>query len=145
MKKIPSSVWLVLRLIFGALFIWSGIAKIKNPIRFTEDVRNYELIGDPFAATAALFIPWVEVIAGIAVMAGILFRGGVSILVASLVVFTSAVAISWARGLDITCGCFGSVEDLNYPVKISQNLGLILIGWVLWKSECDGNDQLTQS
>ncbi len=124
--------WLILRLVFGAVFIWSGVAKLKDPISFTEAVRNFELIGDPFAAAAALFIPWVEIVAGAVLMAGILAHGALSVLNASLVVFTLALAVSWARGLDISCGCFGGTGPVNYPVKIATNVGLIALGWVLW-------------
>ena len=70
----------ILRLIFGALFIWSGIGKLKDPILFAEAIRNYQLIGDPLIAIAALFLPWLEVIAGLAAMTDRRARGGLAIL-----------------------------------------------------------------
>ncbi len=42
------------------------------------------------------------------------------------------MVIAWIRGLDIACGCFGGEESINYPVKVAQNLGLILWGAVLF-------------
>ena len=36
------------------------------------------------------------------------------------------------RGLDITCGCFGDETPMNYPVKVAQNLGLMVVGGLLW-------------
>ena len=121
-------VWLILRLAFGALFIWSGIAKLKDPITFADAVRNFRIIGDPIAPAMALFIPWVEVIAGICVMAGRYARGGSFVLIGSLFLFTGAVVAAWLRGLDITCGCFGDNEELNYPVKVLQNVILLVWG-----------------
>lgn len=59
-------------------------------------------------------------------------KGGAAILTLSLLVFTTAILIAWGRGLDITCGCFGSESAINYPVKVAQNAGLILVGAVLW-------------
>jgi putative oxidoreductase len=119
---------------FGILFLWSGIGKVKEPIAFAEAIRNFQLIGDPFAAVFAYFIPWVEVFAGIAVITDRFRKGGASILTASLVVFTGAIVISWMRGLDISCGCFGDDTPINYPVKVAQNLGLIATGIFLWWS-----------
>jgi hypothetical protein len=55
-------------LAFGALFLWSGIAKIKDPISFAEAIRNYRIVGDPIAPALAHFLPWLEVFAGFAVM-----------------------------------------------------------------------------
>lgn len=124
-----------LRLGFGVLFIGSGLVKLVDPISFADDVRNFRLVGDPVAAGVALFLPWLEVFAGIGVMLDRWVRGGSFLLVASIVVFTGAIAIAWARGLDITCGCFGSNEELNYPVKIAQNLGLLAWGIVIWWRE----------
>lgn len=122
----------VIALAFGALFLWSGVAKIKDPVSFADAVRNYRLIGDPFVAVAALFIPWVEVFAAIGVMTDRFRKGSAAILTVSLVVFTTAIVIAWARGLDITCGCFGDETPMNYPVKVAQNAGLIFVGALLW-------------
>lgn len=60
-------------------------------------------------------------------------KGGAAILTLSLLVFTTAILIAWGRGLDITCGCFGSESAMNYPVKVAQNIGLILVGACLWR------------
>ncbi len=122
----------LIALAFGALFLWSGVAKIKDPVSFAEAVRNYRLIGDPFAAAAALFLPWLEVLAGIGVMTDSFRKGSAAILTVSLVTFTLAIGIAWMRGLDITCGCFGDETPINYPVKVAQNLGLIAVGGLLW-------------
>ena len=126
---------LVLRLAFGALFIWSGVAKLKDPIVFADAVRNFEIIGDPLAAAVALFLPWIEVLSGIAVMSGILAGGGLAILNLAMAVFTIAFAVSWARGLDITCGCFGGTGPVNYPLSIVRNLAILAWGVWLWKRE----------
>ncbi|MEM6279452.1 MAG: MauE/DoxX family redox-associated membrane protein [Verrucomicrobiota bacterium] len=131
--------WFLLRLAFGALFIFSGVMKLKDPIFFADVVRNYQLIGDPIAPAMALFVPWVEIFAGIAVMLDRFARGGSFVLTGALMVFTLAIAISWIRGLDITCGCFGQNEELNYPVKMAQNVVLLAIGIAIWwKAEMGG-------
>ena len=126
-------VLLIVRLLFGGVFIWSGIAKLKDPISFADSVRNFQMVGDPIAPVLALLIPWIEIVAGTAVMAALGLRGGTGILVSSLIIFTTAIAIAWARGLDISCGCFGGTGEINYPLKISQNLLLLAMGMVLWK------------
>lgn len=125
--------WLVFlaSLAFGALFLWSGIAKIKDPISFAESIRNYRIVGDPIAPALAHFLPWLEVFASFAVMWERMRRGAAMLLTGMLVVFTLGILSAWMRGLDITCGCFGGEETINYPVKLAQNFGLIAAGiWI---------------
>ncbi|MCH1505252.1 MAG: DoxX family membrane protein, partial [Verrucomicrobiales bacterium] len=81
-------IWTVVALLFGALFIWSGVAKLKDPITFADNVRNFQVIGDPFAPAVALFLPWVEVFAGIALMSGRFAKGGSFIIMGLMVFFT---------------------------------------------------------
>lgn len=126
--------WIVFlaSLAFGALFLWSGIAKIKDPISFAEAVRNFRIVGDPIAPALAHFLPWLEVFAGLAVMWDRTRQGAAALLTGLVLGFTGAVVIAWIRGLDIACGCFGGEESMNYPVKVAQNLGLLLWGAGLW-------------
>ena len=124
-------IWRVLCLAFGAFFIWSGVAKVKNPIAFADAVRNYEIVGDPFAVAIAHFLPLVEVFAGVFVMLGILRRGGMAVLLGCLVVFNVALCLAWIRGLDITCGCFGGTEKVNYPIRVGMNFALIALGFII--------------
>ncbi|MEC5128865.1 MauE/DoxX family redox-associated membrane protein [Verrucomicrobiales bacterium BCK34] len=122
----------VLRLVFGALFIWSGIAKIKDPIGFADAVRNFEIIGDPYAVAVALYLPWLEVISGIAVMWDRFAKSASFLITGMIAVFTLLIVTAWVRGLDISCGCFGGTGEMNYPVKIAQNIGLIAMGLFIW-------------
>jgi putative oxidoreductase len=126
--------WLVFiaSLAFGALFLWSGVAKVKDPVSFAEAIRHFRLVGDPVAPALAHFLPWLEIFAGIAVMWDRTRQAGALLLTLLLLGFTGAVVIAWVRGLDITCGCFGGEESMNYRVKVAQNLGLIVWGAMLF-------------
>lgn len=126
----------VLRLLFGFLWLWAGIVKIKDPIAFSMEIRNYELIGDPWVAMAALLLPPLEILCALAVIFRKAPAGALAILTASLLVFTIAIVISWARGLDISCGCFSLGGDsINYPVKVTENVFLLAVGAWLWHLE----------
>lgn len=121
----------IARLGFGVVFIWSGVAKLKDPISFADAVRNFEMVNDPVAPAMALLIPWVEIVGAVVVIAGVFWRGGVITLLASLFVFTGALCIAWGRGLDISCGCFGGSGAVNYPLVVGRNIVLIILGFVL--------------
>jgi len=118
-------------LAFGALFLWSGIQKVKDPISFAGAIRNFRIVGDPFAPGLAHLLPWLEIFGGVGVMWDRTRQGETVLLPLLLLGLPAAVISAWVRGLDIACGCFGGEELMNYPVKVAQNLGLVLWGAAL--------------
>ena len=117
---------LLLRVIVGGIFICAGILKAIDPAQFAKDVDNYRLL--PFAASAAvaLYLPWLEIIAGAALATGVWHRGASLVIGAMLLAFLIALGSAWARGLDITCGCFGHGPNrTNYPLALLLDAGLL--------------------
>eukprot|EP01031_Cornospumella_fuschlensis_P018193 gene18193-22269_t len=96
----------LLLIVFGGVFIYAGILKAWRPLTFLDDVRSFAILPDPYAALLAIFLPWLEIFSGIAVITGLLRRGGLLLLNASLIVFLAAIIVAWFRGTDIRCGCF---------------------------------------
>lgn len=121
----------LLHLAFGGVFVYAGVLKAWNPQAFLDDVRSFDLLGDPWAAWLAMGLPWLEILAGLAVITGLLRRGGLLVLNGALVAFLGAIAISWQRGIDIRCGCFGSAEaSSNYLELVVRDVLLLALG--LW-------------
>lgn len=139
----------ILRLAFGGVFIWAGVVKAYDPMKFLDDVRSFELLPDPYAGMVAMFLPWLEIIAGLAVISGVFRRGGFSLLNTSLVVFLAAILISWYRGIDIRCGCFGSSGGAtsNYIQLITRDLFLLALGfWLTFdKPRAASQNQTTEN
>jgi putative oxidoreductase len=114
--------------VLGALFLFAGLVKLWDPIVLTEDIRRYQMVPDPIPALAALFLPWVEILAGLAVLTGVFRRGGLVLLIGSLVVFLGANLYAALIGLDLTCGCFGDWNRNSGPGKMAAlNAGLLLL------------------
>lgn len=128
---------LLLHFLFGGVFVYAGILKVADPMSFLDDVRSFDLLGDPWAAWVAMGLPWLEIFAGLTVMSGFMRSGGLMILNGSLVVFLIAISIAWFRGIDIRCGCFGhSDATSNYRDLILRDVLLLLAGIVLvWKGK----------
>jgi putative oxidoreductase len=126
---------LVLCILFGGLFIFSGVLKVRDPSMFLLNVRSFNLLGDPYAAWLALFLPWLEIFCGLAVVTGICRRAGLLLLNAALVLFLAAIVQAWARGINIECGCFGPGDKAsNYVELILRDLVLLAVGgWLTWQ------------
>lgn len=123
------------RLILAGAFLKAGYEKARDPIQFLFDVRSFHLLPDPWAGLLSLGLPWLELLCAVGVLVKQLYAGSLAILAGSLAVFMGAIAWSWRRGLDISCGCFGKSDfELTYTQHLLMNatlLGMAL--WLLWQ------------
>lgn len=98
-------------IVVGAIFIYAGILKILDPIQFARDLDNYKMLPWPAAMALGFYLPWLEIFSGLALITRKLYRGSLFILSGLTIVFIIASIIAKARGLDISCGCFGHVSQ----------------------------------
>jgi uncharacterized membrane protein YphA (DoxX/SURF4 family) len=126
-KKINGAAWL--RFAAGGLFVYAGVLKALDPASFADDIGRYRLL--PFFADAplALYLPWLEITCGLALIAGLARRGALAVLLALTALFTLALASALARGLDLDCGCFGPAHPTAPALALARNfvLGAALV------------------
>lgn len=126
---------LITRVLLGVWFVYSGGVKIFSSglDRFTRDVANYQLVKPPWDAIAAYSVPWLELIAGLSLMLGILRRGAILTVAGLVVIFSVSVGWAWSKGFDISCGCHGGDAPIQYWHKAVEFTGyFILLGWLWW-------------
>lgn len=99
----------ILRLLVGGAFVFAGVLKIADPAKFVLDVENYRLVPHMLLHLVAIFIPWIEVVTGLFVLAGIWQRAAALIITLLTLMFAVVISSALARGLNIECGCFGTV------------------------------------
>ncbi len=127
----------LLRAALGLFFIWSGFVKLQDLSDFTQTVANYQLLSRPWDAVAAYFVPWFEIVVGLALVTGVLAKAGLTLTLLMMIGFTSAIGWVWSQGLNINCGCYGaSDEPTNYPVHLAINCGLIALTAALIYFSC---------
>jgi len=125
---------LIIRIFFGFIFIFAAITKITDPEGFALAIYNYKLMPDVLINFLAIAFPWIELVAGILLIFGISVKENSAILSGLLLIFIMAIAISLARGLNIDCGCFGTVDGSKVGIqKIFENIGLLVLGVILIK------------
>jgi uncharacterized membrane protein YphA (DoxX/SURF4 family) len=126
---------LVLRVILGVWFAISGIIKVffTGLDQFTRDVANYRMVVAPLDAVVAYTLPWLEIVAGILLMLGLLRRGAILAISGLVAMFVVAIGWAWSQGLDISCGCQGGAEAMNYWGKALELTGYaVVLGWLWW-------------
>ena len=120
--------------VLGALFVVAGALKLLDPAAFAQDIANYRLLPTAWVGPVALFLPGIEVVAGLAVLTGVALRGGLVVLEAMLALFIVALVHAIRRGLDTSCGCFGLTGEAS-PVgwtEVWRNVALMVAGLVAW-------------
>ncbi len=117
-------VLLVFRLLVGGVFIWAGALKAADPLGFAQTIKNYQAFPHDLIFAIAIVLPWVEILTGAGLIAGVLKRSSAFITAALLAGFIVLVGSALIRGIDTACGCFGSVSR-------RADLGLMLTDAVL--------------
>jgi putative oxidoreductase len=124
--------WRILDLIVGGIFIYAGVIKALDPIRFANDIDNYKTIPWFIGVRLAFYLPWLEIFCGLALVFRTLYRGGLSILTVMMLIFIGTTIAAKARGLDITCGCFGHAsEHWSFSAHMATDLGILAVLIVL--------------
>jgi putative oxidoreductase len=127
--------WRILDLIVAGIFIYAGALKAVDPLRFAYDIDNYKILPWPIGVCLAFYLPWLEILSGVALIARRLYLGGLSILTILVVVFIGATVAAKVRGLDITCGCFGHVsKNWSFSGHMALDLSLLGVLIALWVS-----------
>ena len=131
----------ICQLAIGVIFAVAGLAKLGDLQAFADQIHNFRIVPVPTENLVALFLPWVELVAALALILGIRAREGALLVSAMMAVFTVAVGAALIRGLDIECGCFGTSDASRVGlVKIVQNLGMLGIAALATLRPAGGRD-----
>ena len=112
------------RVILGAVFIFAGVEKIFAPADFAQAIRNYMILPLSVTNLVAIVLPWLELFCGFFLLAGLFIRASALLITILNLVFIFALLSVMVRGLDISCGCFGSVTPVDW-LKIAENVVLL--------------------
>jgi putative oxidoreductase len=112
---------------FASVFSDLGNLSLANAAEFASDIDNFKLLPWPVSVALAFYLPWLEIFCALGLLFRFLYRGALSILTLSVVVFTLAIIAAKVRGLDITCGCFGHAsQDWSFPAHLATNLAILV-------------------
>lgn len=126
-------VWL-----WGGIFVYAGATKIIDPTSFARSIERYDALPYWAVSPLAIYLPWLEVVLGLALLLCKRLREAAAYLSLSLMfVFTAAFVIAWSRGISIDCGCFGgdSLQGSSPWLYLARNTAFIALGlWVAIQS-----------
>lgn len=87
--------------------LYAAVPKIVHPDAFALALFRYDLLPDDVINAVAVVLPWLELVAGLALLAVARLRAGAAWIGALLMAaFGAAIALNLARGIEAACGCF---------------------------------------
>ncbi len=108
------------RIFLAWLFIYAGYTKLQSPLQFAAAIEGYDLIPSSVVLYVADALPWMEIGLGILLLAGLKIRyiaGGAAALLAFFIVL---MTITYVRGIQAECGCFGVGERIS-PLTLARD------------------------
>jgi uncharacterized membrane protein YphA (DoxX/SURF4 family) len=111
--SIGNNSWIELaaRWILGLTFIYASFHKIISPADFAKIVYGYNLFPEIFINLIAITLPFLELIAGLALVMGFYPRSAAVIINALLLSFIVVLSINLIRGYEFDCGCFSAAQS----------------------------------
>lgn len=116
-----------LEVLLGGLFFYAGLQKVLHLSEFAEAVLAYQLLPESLVGLAVAGLPWLEIAAGLCLVAGLKRRSCLLLLTGLVVAFLVVILITMARGLKIDCGC-----GLFFQRQVGLGAVLedaVLLGW----------------
>jgi putative oxidoreductase len=135
LKKILTHryVALVLRLYVGALFIYASMYKINYTGEFAETIASYQIVPYWTVNILGVVLPWVELICGILLVAGIRARSATVVIGFLMILFGLAIMINLMKDSPISCGCFHTVgEKISWWTLLRDLIWVIMTIHILF-------------
>ncbi len=123
------------RIAAGAIFALSGFLKLMSPSEeFAAIIDSYQILPLPLVMYLAQILPWIELFAGICLLAGFLLRLASAGVVLMLAIFISALSSTLFRNIGLSdCGCYGEVGINLTPIHaIILDTVLIILACVVF-------------
>jgi len=118
---------LLLRIALGVVFVYAAWLKLRDPWQmFAMSIDSYQLLPMWAVRVVARTLPWLELLLGVLLMAGLWLRfsaGATSLL---LLGFFVLMIRAWAKHMEINCGCFGPGDIISWKTLLRD--GSLLAG-----------------
>lgn len=121
-----------LRLLLGMVFVAAALPKIADPAAFARIVYQWQALPPVPANVLAIVLPWVELLAGLMLFAGVWRQDAALVVALLLVMFLGAAAFVLASGIDVEdCGCTSVAAadhgDGSWPPAWTRGVGWFLV------------------
>jgi uncharacterized membrane protein YphA (DoxX/SURF4 family) len=127
--------WLhrILGVVMGGIFLYAAGSKLVDPRPLVTIIWGYRILPAGPINLLAIYMPWVELLAGASLLSGYTRRAAALLASGLLTMFIVALGINAVRGVNVACGCFSaSAEDVsNAWLLVLRDLPMLAAALVL--------------
>jgi uncharacterized membrane protein YphA (DoxX/SURF4 family) len=98
---------LVARIAIGGLLVYAGALKIGHAAELASAISGFALLPPAIVGPLALALPYVELLIGFYLIAGLFVRVAAIVACVQFVLYAAAIASAVLRHIPASCGCFG--------------------------------------
>jgi putative oxidoreductase len=110
---IPRLLFWCCRLFLGGIFVYAGITKLANPLQFSAAMEGYQILSPHGVIWFTGIIPWLEIFLGVGLVFGLWIRWFAASAGILLFLFLLIMGVTYLRGIEADCGCFGVGERIS--------------------------------
>jgi len=134
---------LIARIALGLVFLAAGALKIGHASDLAATITAFGFGLPPvLVAIAAIALPTFEVLLGVYLIGGWLLPATSVVASALLALFIGVVASVVARGLQVSCGCFGSADSApaDWWTVVRDGVFIVPAIYLVWWSRASERD-----
>ncbi|MCX6152240.1 MAG: DoxX family membrane protein [Ignavibacteriales bacterium] len=102
-----------LRIFFGAVFLFSAIMKFTDLNAFAVALGKFKMLNEWQLDFLSYFFPIIEVIVGMLLITNIKTNLASNTALGLLSLFTAVIIAKIFEGEEVSCGCFGSLTNIQ--------------------------------
>jgi len=133
-NKIVGPLTVALRMALGAVFVYAALIKLETRWElFALAIDSYRILPMKWVEVVARTLPWVELAVGLGLIVGVGLRLWASMTSALLAVFFGLMVRAYAKGMEISCGCFGPGEIISWKTLLRDGsllAGALALTWL---------------
>ena len=125
---------LILRLVAGGIFIFSGVTKVIGYGQFIDAMGSYAALPQPVLLVAYYFLPWLELLVGAYLLLGLFLRWTAIVTAVLSLCFIAVNIIAIIYGSADCPSCFGPTIRLLSSQALAIDVFLLLTAIYLYLS-----------
>src|ERR1039458_4407450 len=129
LSRVFRAVVLAVRVALGAVSVYAAWTKLRQPWQlFAMSIDAYKVVPYWAVLAVARTLPWVELVIGLALMAGRWLRVTSTAASLLMMMFLALMLRAYADGMQIDCGCFGLGDPIS--ARTLARDGSLLVGYL---------------
>ncbi len=123
------------RLGLAAVFLTAAVPKLLDWHGFAEATARYRLLPEILVSPFSLLLASLEFVLGLMLLMGIYRRTCAWLAILLNIMFLVAMGQALIRGIDTSCGCFGSVNGPLGTMDLIRDILFIIMGFLMLNGE----------